>query len=731
MDDLDGLAEMQKKFRDLVANESNIRTTCCFATSPVPGSKLMISPEWAILPRVRPIAIHADHFGMTNFKSSSDQSFQAIAALLSKQVYKLRDTTRTAQTRDDGVSISGSHRIAPTMSAAERAMRALLIGSSHYDDWDLDVDNEFATHTLARMETLPGSTPRVRQGWSSAPEPTTASKDIQVGLPRLPEAGSQRHFEILRQWLSICDDRHPWGPPPHFCTYRSNVDQPKFGIQLSNLPATLRDAIITTRALRLRYLWIDSLCIIQDDDSDFNVEAKHVESIFGQAYCVIAASRSKGHRDGFLQPRRTREFVQLPGPNNEPFYLCENIDDFEQHVLEGNLNKRGGVLQEHALARRTIFFTEHQTYWECGEGVRCETMTRMHSNLDAFVGDPNFPQAIMSVASPDMIVRYQTLYEKFSQLAFTKEYNRPIAIDGLQNCSLEVFDTNNIKGGFGVLDDGTKGGLLHRSLLWHPAPTAKDFHPITFPSNRDMLVPSWSWTAYAGAIKYLPVRFGDVDCAGTVPTTRRVGSIALTAKLWDVKSVEGAEMYFDHPGGSERTALQCIVLGVRRLEQPRQSRELRLRYVMFLKQTSGEEREAFRVFERIGVASQDAPNIAATAKRHNVDRSTLSRRWRRKTGSWEDHVDSMSLLTKQQQKNLVFYINKLTERGIPPTNAMVRNFAHDIWQKWPGKNWVYRFIQAHENVLKSGYLCGADLSRKKANNVHQYRPYFELVCGFI
>jgi hypothetical protein len=128
------------------------------------------------------------------------------------------------------------------------------------------------------------------------------------------------------------------------------------------------------------------------------------------------------------------------------------------------------------------------------------------------------------------------------------------------------------------------------------------------------------------------------------------------------------------------------------------------------------------------LASQDVPNIRATAEKHHVNRSTLSRRWRRKTGSWEDHIDSMWLLTKQQQKNLVAYINKLTERGIPPTNAMVRNFAHDIYKKWPGKNWVYRFVHAYQNVLKSRYLCGADLSRHKADNIYQYRYYFKLVC---
>jgi hypothetical protein len=58
-------------------------------------------------------------------------------------------------------------------------------------------------------------------------------------------------------------------------------------------------------------------------------------------------------------------------------YVCESIDNFKEHVLDGALNRRGWVLQEHALARRTVFFTTHQTYFECGRGVRCETMTKM------------------------------------------------------------------------------------------------------------------------------------------------------------------------------------------------------------------------------------------------------------------------------------------------------------------------------------------------------------------
>jgi hypothetical protein len=102
-----------------------------------------------------------------------------------------------------------------------------------------------------------------------------------------------------------------------------------------------------------------------------------MEDVFSSAYCVIAASRARGQRDGFLGPRTPRKFLTFQRGTEKPFYVCQPVDDFNQHVLEGHLNRRGWVLQEHALARRTIFFTEDQTYFECGKGVRCETLAKM------------------------------------------------------------------------------------------------------------------------------------------------------------------------------------------------------------------------------------------------------------------------------------------------------------------------------------------------------------------
>lgn len=265
-----------------------------------------------------------------------------------------------------------------------------------------------------------------------------AMRGLRMGLPRLPEAGTTAHFDILRHWLLECDknhsncksinatrerlptrlidvgtnnsslvklfetqlhDRydylalsHPWGTESakHLCTFPENLAQHKKGIEFNHLPTTFQDAVKVTRGLGHRYLWIDSICIIQGPDGDFNDEAKHMEDVFSQAYCVLAASSANGQHDGFLQTRSQRRYLTLRQDPLPPVHICEFIDDFQQHVLNSNLNKRGWVLQERVLARRTIYFTGKQTYWECGSGVRCETMTKMHKSVKR---NPTLPYA--------------------------------------------------------------------------------------------------------------------------------------------------------------------------------------------------------------------------------------------------------------------------------------------------------------------------------------------------
>jgi hypothetical protein len=173
---------------------------------------------------------------------------------------------------------------------------------------------------------------------------------------------------------------HQWGSPAQhkkFCTYTTNIDKLKKGINVMDLPRTFQDAVRITRGLGVQYLWIDSLCIIQDDPHDWDMESKLMEQVFSSGYATIAASCASGTEDGFIKPYPERQCVAAGTPSGSLYYLCNSIDDFHLDVDQGGLNKRGWVLQERALSRRTIYFTEQQSYWECGGGVRCETLTKM------------------------------------------------------------------------------------------------------------------------------------------------------------------------------------------------------------------------------------------------------------------------------------------------------------------------------------------------------------------
>ena len=124
---------------------------------------------------------------------------------------------------------------------------------------------------------------------------------------------------------------------------------------------------------------------------------------------------------------------------------------------------------------------------------------------------------------------------------------------------------------------------------------------------------------------------------------------------------------------------------------------------------------------------QDKKNISKVANLHGVDRSTLSRRFNGVTNPAKVKHQKQQLLTPQQEKDLVRYINQLTEIGIPPTVAMVRNFARDIAGKRPGNGWSQRFCKRHQDILESGYLSYIDRQRKHADRVDSYEYYFALV----
>ncbi|KAF2026798.1 hypothetical protein EK21DRAFT_115421 [Setomelanomma holmii] len=470
---------------------------------------------------------------------------------------------------------------------------------------------------------------------------------IQIGRPELSDvesSSSNGFFDLAKEWLKDCDEghdgcqvhishklptrlmdvgttsdpalrlvetqhevvhntryialSHPWGDTAAYQTFVTlskdesdtghDIARFKLSIPYGDLPRTFRDAVDCTRNLNIRYLWIDSICIIQGPDGDFPEEAKRMEDVYSGAYCVIAASRANDQRNGFLGPRPQRQYVKFQP--ERPFYVCRTIDHFNEDVIMGSLNQRGWVLQERALARRTMYFTENQTYFECGEGVRCETLTRMHNNREEFLGDPSFPDKAMRSKSRALKIEYfQGLYKQYSRLGFTRWEDRPVAIAGLEKRLQKAFNT---KGRYGIFDDGdtADGGLFHRSLLWRRSweeaekKNGRPLEAIVFPAERNTHVPSWSWMAYRGDIDYTdpPYQSATWETRELIPPWTRGNqdpdanedvAIAAVARDFDLKgrNPDEVKIAYDTERASEGQRVQCVT--VARSNEARSDRE--------------------------------------------------------------------------------------------------------------------------------------------------------------
>lgn len=132
---------------------------------------------------------------------------------------------------------------------------------------------------------------------------------LEVGNLRLVES----KYITPERYVALS---HCWGiVSKRFSTVEKNFSQLKKSIDVEALPQTFRDAITVTRGLQIKYIWIDSLCIIQDDEEDWYREAARMELVFSDAYCTIGASSSKSSIEGFLARGPPRACVQLSIPD--------------------------------------------------------------------------------------------------------------------------------------------------------------------------------------------------------------------------------------------------------------------------------------------------------------------------------------------------------------------------------------------------------------------------------
>lgn len=176
---------------------------------------------------------------------------------------------------------------------------------------------------------------------------------------------------------------HCWGGNIALKLVEENLDRFKKSIPFDNLAANFRDAIKVTRALGICYLWIDSLCIIQDSTEDWEKESKKMTTIYRDCTLTVSALSSEKSKDGFITKSPNDggavnwDFARinsLPDRDEDVQAMVGRFDPRQEESLwdleyneekKGPLARRGWTLQESVLSPRLLYYGANLIHWTC------------------------------------------------------------------------------------------------------------------------------------------------------------------------------------------------------------------------------------------------------------------------------------------------------------------------------------------------------------------------------
>jgi len=334
----------------------------------------------------------------------------------------------------------------------------------------------------------------------------------QAPLPRrVLNVGGQRdsrvklietNENVLSQYICLS---HCWGRQRHFQLTKKTFQLLRAGVRKSKLSKNFQDAILMTRFLGIRYLWIDALCIFQDSVLDWEEESAMMGHYYKHSWLTIAAGMSHESESGFLGRKihhglpyirlntRERDWEtdgkeiarkqMRPGAENVENSVYFALDPV-QPSTQCPLRTRGWTFQEEVLSERYLSFETTQTYFRCG--------TILHYKCgrgeNLLLGDSPFVRGKRLLDEgnwPELVMRY-------SSRNLTKESDKLPALSGLAH-EYQVLWTDQYLAGLWLKD-------LWKSLLWRRDPK----YTLPEPTRpEEYRAPTWSWASMDGRI-YFP-----------------------------------------------------------------------------------------------------------------------------------------------------------------------------------------------------------------------------------
>ena len=321
-----------------------------------------------------------------------------------------------------------------------------------------------------------------------------------------------RLFETENQIGSYAALSHCWGPPDKqpIKTTRQNILNHMSDIPVDSLPNTFRDAMIAAHSLGIDYIWIDSLCIIQDDDADWALEASRMADVYQNACITFSAADAGDSTHGMFYDLES-ETIQLPFipvDTDTPTARFEiaRIERAKQTLGVSRLGSRAWVTQEWSLSRRLVHFRRDGIIWAC----RRMGLTGIDQNNDSCQLDYR--------PLEDWKWDWEDIVFWYSRRGLTYAKDRAAALEGIAK-ELSCLDPTDK-----IVHGVWQNGLPHQ-LLWFcwqgPHVNIKELSSIA---------PTWSWIAIEKGVEFIGRNQDRQSLCRTICVQDRTITVSCVAK---------------------------------------------------------------------------------------------------------------------------------------------------------------------------------------------------------
>ena len=262
----------------------------------------------------------------------------------------------------------------------------------------------------------------------------------------------------------------------------------------AQLPKTIRDVIALTRQIGESFLWVDSLCIVQDDYEEKEEHLSYMGSIYANAYLTVAATGGtalSGLRgiEYVTPPMQRTQYLSLMRYARSKDYLHIKIKEHHDQLQASVWNHRAWTFQEQVFSRRLLVFGEREVSWECHCTVWFEGMDVVEGQCQ---NNSEVVAQGFSFAVPANLWDYVCHVEQYNRRALTFPEDALDAFGGILTALSTVFI-----GGFIC---GLPRMYFDAALLWYNKSPLERRRAVR--DQTKAMPPTWAWAAWAGAITF-------------------------------------------------------------------------------------------------------------------------------------------------------------------------------------------------------------------------------------